>query len=184
MKKRGDRPVAPDERPSRSQKKRDSAALQKIAEDLTRLPPAALASFDMPEELADAIRAFQTMRDREAKRRQAQYLGRLMREHDTTALVEHYRAWKEDADALTQQQQALTGLRDRLAAGAATLEEALAQCPGCDEKRLEALVNQARHEYAMQQGKTPPLGAAPVGKAGRTLFRALRDGQSEGQGKG
>ncbi len=68
------------ERPSRSQKKRDSTALQKTGEELLRLSPAKLAGLPLPEDLKKALADCAAMKNREAKRRQMQYIGRLMRE--------------------------------------------------------------------------------------------------------
>jgi len=68
------------EKPSRSQKKRDSAALQKLGEQLAGLPPARLAALPLPDDLKKALAACAGMKSYGAKRRQLQYVGRLMRE--------------------------------------------------------------------------------------------------------
>jgi ribosome-associated protein len=67
------------EKKSRSQKKRESAALQQAGERLARLSPAEWADLDLPEELSAALCELRGMRTREARRRQMQYIGRLMR---------------------------------------------------------------------------------------------------------
>lgn len=78
---RGDpgQPAEP-ERVSRSQRKRDSAALQSRGERLALLPPATQALLPLPPELAEALADFRSMPTHEARRRQLQYIGRLMRE--------------------------------------------------------------------------------------------------------
>lgn len=70
------------ERVSRSQRKRDSAALQAKGEELALLPPARQDKLPLPPDLAEALAAFRAMSSREARRRQLQYIGRLMREAD------------------------------------------------------------------------------------------------------
>lgn len=65
---------------SRSQKKRDSSALQKIGEELACLAPAKLAKLPLTEDLKEAFAEFRKLSDKEAKRRHLQYIGRLMRE--------------------------------------------------------------------------------------------------------
>ncbi|MDL2279954.1 DUF615 domain-containing protein [Desulfovibrio sp. OttesenSCG-928-G11] len=70
------------ERKSRSQKKRESTALQRRGEEIAALPPAARAALPLPPELAEALRRYDAMGSRESKRRQRQYIGRLMRELD------------------------------------------------------------------------------------------------------
>ncbi len=69
-----------EDRPSRSQKKRDSTALQKIGTRLTELPPSKLAEIPLPEDLKKGLEDYARMGSREARRRQLQYIGRLMRE--------------------------------------------------------------------------------------------------------
>ena len=65
---------------SRSQRKRDSAALQAKGEELALLPPARQALLPLPPELVEALAEFRALSGREARRRQSRYIGRLMRE--------------------------------------------------------------------------------------------------------
>ena len=76
------------ERISRSQRKRDSAALQAAGEKLALLPPARQDKLPLPPDLAEALAAFRTMPSREARRRQLQYIGRLMREADEAGTLQ------------------------------------------------------------------------------------------------
>lgn len=69
-----------EKRISRSQKKRDSTSLQKIGEELANLAPAKLAGMPLTEDLAEAFAEYRRIKNKEAKRRQIQYIGRLMRE--------------------------------------------------------------------------------------------------------
>lgn len=154
------------DRPSRSAKKRESTALQKFAEKLTVLPPAVLASFrGMPEEVASAIADFQAMRNREARRRQLQYLGRLMRENDTEELRREYEAWAASAVHQRQEEALLTDMREKLIDGSMSVAAALTRLPHGEKSRLEALVRQAQNERAQS---APP-------RAARALFRYLRE---------
>lgn len=65
---------------SRSQRKRDSSALQTRGEQLARMSPARQARLPLPPDLAEALADFRRLTDKEAKRRQLQFIGRLMRE--------------------------------------------------------------------------------------------------------
>lgn len=67
-------------RVSRSQRKRESTALQQLGERLTRCPEQSLSGLPISVELCEAVRAWHRMTTREARRRQLQYIGRLMRE--------------------------------------------------------------------------------------------------------
>jgi ribosome-associated protein len=73
-------PEERNEEKSRSRKKRESTALQLAGEKLAALAPTELAALDLPEDLAAAISDLRKMRTRESRRRQMQYIGRLMRE--------------------------------------------------------------------------------------------------------
>lgn len=70
------------ERPSRSQKKRDSAALQELGVELARLPLRELERLGVSKDLLEAFRDLASITSHEARRRQLQYVGRLMREED------------------------------------------------------------------------------------------------------
>ncbi len=71
---------SPQERPSRSQRKRDSHALQRLGEALTRLSPQEQAQLPISDDLRAALQEYRRLTSREGKRRQLQYLGRLMRD--------------------------------------------------------------------------------------------------------
>ena len=69
-----------DDRPSRSQKKRDSTALQRMGEELSALGPSVLAKMPLTENIRAAILEWQRLGSHEGRRRQMQNIGRLMRE--------------------------------------------------------------------------------------------------------
>ncbi|MDO5537404.1 MAG: ribosome biogenesis factor YjgA [Desulfovibrionaceae bacterium] len=70
------------QRPSRSQRKRDSSALQDLGRDLAELPVRELAALGLAPDLLEAYRELGRISSHEAKRRQMQYIGRLMREEE------------------------------------------------------------------------------------------------------
>lgn len=80
-------PRMADLQPSRSAKKRESLALQKLGEDLAAMAPAKRIELQLPDELAEALEAYDNITDREGKRRQRQYIGKLMREVDAKAIA-------------------------------------------------------------------------------------------------
>ena len=67
-------------RPSRSQKKRDSTALQRMGEELTTLGSSVLAKMPLTPNIREAVLEWQRLSSHEGRRRQMQYIGRLMRE--------------------------------------------------------------------------------------------------------
>lgn len=73
--------------PSKSQRKRDVEALQALAIKLAKLPPAHLAQLPIPGDLLDAIEIYKGIKSNGARRRQAQFLGRVMREIDPEPIL-------------------------------------------------------------------------------------------------
>lgn len=67
-------------KPSRSQKKRDSAALQTVGEKLAKIAPAKRSRLPLSDDLREGFEEYDRLSGYEAKRRQLQYIGRLMRE--------------------------------------------------------------------------------------------------------
>lgn len=73
--------------PSRSAKKRESAALQNLGVELTHLSPEARAGLDLPPELLEALALHDKITDREGARRQRQYIGKIMRGVEAQAIA-------------------------------------------------------------------------------------------------
>ncbi|KAF1028519.1 MAG: hypothetical protein GAK40_00893 [Burkholderia plantarii] len=67
------------DRPSKSQLKREMHALQELGRDLVELPKDALKRMPMPEHLNEAVRETRRITDHEGRRRQMQYVGKVMR---------------------------------------------------------------------------------------------------------
>lgn len=90
--------------PSKSSRKREAHALQKLGEELVALRPDDLARLPLPEGLLDAIAEARRLTSRGAAARQRQYIGKLMRDID----VEPVRA---ALDQLTEERNARARLR-------------------------------------------------------------------------
>lgn len=153
--------------PSKSAKKRESAALQKLGEELTRLTPEARAEMNLSPELLEALAEYDKTRDREAIRRQKQYIGKLMRGEDIQSIsaalgaaralknkdIKLFRRAEQWRDAiLTAGEEDLDDLANRLAA-----ETSL------DGKVARSLMEKAREAS----------GDAARTASSRTLFREL-----------
>ncbi len=160
---------------SRSQKKRESTALQGLGEQLVALPVSSLERLDLPPALFVALRDWRNMKTHEARRRQMQYIGRMMREEGDEAAIrekldELLAPGREEKAALHR----LEDLRDRLLAAddaelPALLQGLALQHPGLEIPKLRHCITQARAERAKG---TPP-------KAFRELFRILKSLSSQ-----
>src|SRR6476661_8880938 len=84
---------ARDAPPSKTRRKHEMHALQDLGEELVSLDPARLRSLDLPERLQDAVLLARTITRHEARRRQMQFIGRLMRDVDPAPLEAALKRW-------------------------------------------------------------------------------------------
>lgn len=150
---------------SKTQRKKQMHALQDLGETLVALTPAQLSGLELPERLADALAQARRISGFEARRRQMQYIGRLMREIDTAPIAERVQALRSARQRHNSRHHDLEQWRQRLLADDAALTELARAAPGLDLQQLRTLVRNARKE---QVAERPP-------KAQRALFRTLRE---------
>lgn len=154
-----------DERPSRSQKKRESTALQNMGEELAALAPSVLEKMPLTPNIREAVLEWQRLSSHEGRRRQMQYIGRLMREEgDAPAVREALDSLKLGHGLQTAAFKRCEKLRDDLmAASPAETETLLAPYAEADAAELRDLISRARNEK--EHGRPP--------HAFRALFRKL-----------
>ncbi|MDE2401767.1 MAG: DUF615 domain-containing protein [Burkholderiales bacterium] len=149
-------------RPSKSQRKRDSHDLQDLGEVLVTMPKDRLTDIDMPESLQDAIEAFKRTKSFEGKRRQMQYIGKLLRGCDPEPFQEAVASFKlghaRNALSLHEAER----WRAELVHDDQALTRWVAQFPDSDVQKMRALIRNARKDAA----------AAPEARSGRG-FRDL-----------
>lgn len=144
------------DRPSKSQLKREMHALQELGVELVALPKDALKRMPMPESLDEAVRAARRITDHEGKRRQMQYVGKVMRgllDEETAALREALDKYKGVNKAETARLHWIERTREKLLADDAALTEFIRQHPAVDPQEGRTLIRNARKEA--QQGKPP-----------------------------
>jgi ribosome-associated protein len=154
---------------SKTRRKRDMEALQDLGERLVALDATRLASLDLPERLTDAVALARRLTRHEARRRQMQYIGRLMRDIDPAPLEAAFARWSEGPARERAQFAALERWRTRLMDEDAALDEFIAQHPQAERAALAQLVADARAERVR--------GGPPHQQ--RALFRALKSAQHE-----
>ncbi len=150
---------------SRTKKKQQVEELQKLGVALVDLPAARLDALGLPALLLAAVREAQRITSHEARRRQLQYIGKLMRKVDPEP-VRAALALSAGQSALARaQQRRLESWRERLIGDDGALTAFAAEHPGADLQELRTLIRNARREIAESK---PP-------RAQRELFRVLRD---------
>ncbi|EHP41924.1 hypothetical protein OR16_17052 [Cupriavidus basilensis OR16] len=152
---------------SKSQKKRDMLALQDLGVELEALPKDRLARVPMPEALADAIRDARRITNHEGKRRQMQYVGKVMRRLDddeVAAIQRVLEGFKGTSKAETAKLHLVERWRELLLADDAALTKFLAEHPASDVQALRNIIRNARKEHEMSK---PP-------RYFRELFQAIK----------
>lgn len=155
-----------DDRPSKSERKREMQALQDLGAAIVKLSDGELATIPLEGTLAEAIAVARRITSHEGLRRQLQFIGKVMRESDTTAIRTAYDELQNGRQALNQRFHELEQMRDRLIeAGPNAIGEVLEAYPQTDRQHLRQLIAAAAKEREQQK---PPAAA-------RKLFRYLRE---------
>jgi ribosome-associated protein len=157
-------------RKSKQQQKREAEAAQVLGTALVELPTnqftALINKLDLPAKLQEALSVCRTIKAREGRRRQLQYIGKLMRSVDCEPIERSLAEVKRGGQVATAQLHAIERWRERLLnEGDEALQELLRLQPQADAKQLQQLIARAHKEKAEQQ---PP-------RAARQLFRYLRE---------
>jgi len=144
------------DRPSKSQRKREATALQRLGEQLVELKPAQLDKLPLPEDLREAVLFAQGLHQRGARKRQRQLIGKLMRRAEAEPVQAALAAlMSADPVARRRRQQLEQGCDALIAGDTAALTAFLDQYPGTDAQQLRQLIRNAAR--ALAQDKQPAV---------------------------
>jgi ribosome-associated protein len=132
--------------PSKTRRKHEMHALQDLGEALVALDHRRLQKLDLPERLVDAIVQARGIRAHEGRRRQIQYIGKLMRTIDPEPVQAALEDWAKGPKEDNARFAALERWRDRLLAEPAALNEFVGTYPQADRRHLESLIHDANLE--------------------------------------
>lgn len=132
---------------------------------------------ELSDKLIDALAEARRITNFEGKRRQMQFIGKLMRalDEDTVAAIEA--ALEEQRKPSAQETLRLHQAeqwRDRLVADDDVLTDWLRQDPQADVQHLRALIRQARKDAQTTAAQDKPGEAQRHGKAYREIFQIVR----------
>ena len=150
---------------SRTKKKQHVEELQKLGAALIELPSAQLDALGLPAQLLAAVREAQRITSHEARRRQVQFIGKVMRRVDPEPVRAALAAITGQSSSARARQKRLEQWRERLIGDDAALTEFASGHAGADLQAMRALIRNARKEIA--EGKPP--------RAQRELFRLIRE---------
>lgn len=153
------------EGPSKSRRKADAHALQTLGTALVALNRSQLAQVDLPEALRDAVEAAQRISAHEGRRRQMQFIGKLMRTVDPAPIRAKIDGWKTVSVEETVRLHLIERWRDRLIEDPLALQTFASEYPQSDVQQLHTLIRNTQRE---REHSKPP-------KSYRALFQWLRD---------
>jgi ribosome-associated protein len=155
-------------RPSKTRRKLASHDLQSLGVALVELSEERLRKLEMPELLLDALITYQNTRSHEGRRRQMQYIGKLMRGVDTEPLHEAVAVQQightRESLALHQAER----WRAELIANDDALTRYAAQHTQADVQHLRSVIRNARKDAALAPDKRS-------GRSFRELFQIIRE---------
>lgn len=164
-----------DDRPSKTRLKQEAHDLQELGEAVVALPDARIDTLAVSETLLDAIRQFKKTKTFEGRRRQMQYIGKLMRIHDVEAIRQAVTDMQlgraKDSLALHQS--------ERWRAELIGSDDAVTRWtdihPQTDVQQLRNLIRAARKDAALEPEQRS-------GRAYRELFQFLKAGTAGAAG--
>jgi ribosome-associated protein len=149
---------------SKSEQKRRALRLQSLGRELTELKPAQLCELTLPDQLAAAVADYQRFPSREARRRQLQYIGRLMRGLDPEPIESALESLRGNSAQARYEHHQIERWRERLLEVPEALTEFLTEYPAVDRQSLR------HHLQSVRKAGTDAQQRA----ASRQLFRFLK----------
>jgi ribosome-associated protein len=164
---------------SRTDLKRESDELQDLGKDLLALRADLFDAIGLPDKLVEALAEAKRITNFEGKRRQMQYVGKIMRKLDPEMVSAARQALQEQQKGSASEKLQLhlaEQWRDRLIADDGALAPWMAEHPTTDTQQLRALIRQARKDAPPTDKVVELQGLAPrKGRAFRELFQLVRE---------
>ncbi len=149
---------------SKTKRKQQMHELQDIGEELVELSKDALSKIPMSEDLLDAIKEYKRLNSHEARRRQMQFIGKIMRKEDTAPIREKLEQIRDSSTAATALLHRIERYRNDMIAKDEAITQFLADYPNASVQELRTLVRNTRKEAELSK---PP-------KSFRELFQLIK----------
>lgn len=155
---------------SKTRRKQQMVELQSLGEDLVELSSERIKKIDIPEDLRSAVSDAQRMtRHDEAKRRQMQYIGKIMRHVDVEPIRAALALVRGESGSETARLHRLERLRSELLADEKVLQAIATDYSSVDLQHLRSLRRAALKEH--EQNKAP--------RSFRAIYQILKDLEQE-----
>ena len=160
-----------DEWVSKTQMKKQMNDLQALGMELTKLSSDTLKKIGLDEELFEAIATYKKITSNSALKRQAQFIGRLMRDTDPAPIEAYLAKLRGDNAVHNAFLQRVEQARTRLLADDGAITQFMADFPQADAGKLRTLIRNTKKE---QEQNKPP-------KNFRALFQEIKAVMEGGQ---
>ncbi|TFZ08862.1 ribosome biogenesis factor YjgA [Ramlibacter humi] len=163
---------------SRTELKRESTELQKLGESLITLRADLFEGLQLPEKLVDALEEVKRITNFEGRRRQMQFIGKLMRQLDDEQLAAVREALDEQRQGSAAASLALHEAerwRDDLIEREDAAKEWIEAHPDTDSQQLRALIRQARKDRQPSQDEVSRGLVPRHGRAYREIFQLVKE---------
>lgn len=160
-----------DEWVSKTQMKKQMNDLQALGMELTKLSSDTLKKIGLDEDLFEAIATYKKITSNSALKRQAQFIGRLMRDIDPAPIEAYLAKLRGDNAAHNAFLQRVEQARTRLLADDGVITQFMADFPQADAGKLRTLIRNTKKE---QEQNKPP-------KNFRALFQEIKAVMEAGQ---
>ncbi|MFU8878620.1 MAG: ribosome biogenesis factor YjgA, partial [Wenzhouxiangellaceae bacterium] len=134
--------------PSKTALKAEDHARQELGMALAELPASRLEALDLPEDLHQAIREYQSITAHGAKKRQRKFLGRLMRNLEIEPYEQAVEEFRTGSRAQARAFHQVERWRDELVADDEAVTRWMAEHPETDSQQLRSLIRAARKQDA------------------------------------
>ena len=150
---------------SKTELKKDSKKIQQFGRKISELTINNIEEFKFPLNIYEAVIGLKNLKSNSAKKRQVQYLGKLLREFDLTHAFLVMKQLEVSSQKEIQRNHIVEGWRDKLLSNNDSITEFVDEYPKIDRQSLRQTISNAQKEK--KDNKNP--------KYSRQLFKLIKD---------
>ena len=150
---------------SKTELKKDSKKIQQFGRKISELTINNIKAFKFPLTIYEAVIGLKNLKSNSAKKRQVQYLGKLLREMDLTDAFLIMKQLKVSSQKEIQRNHIIEGWRDMLLSNNDSITEFVDEYPKIDRQSLRQTISNAQKEKKDNKGS----------KYSRQLFKLIKD---------
>ena len=150
---------------SKTELKKDSKKIQTFGKKISELSSEEISSFNFPDIILKAIKDCKSIKSNVAKKRQVQYLGKLLREIDLSEAYLRMDQINSNSQLEVRNNHRVEIWRERLIQDKNALTELIGLCPDIDRQKIRQLIQNTLKE---RKASNPP-------KYYRQLFKYIKE---------